>query len=319
MGREPYTSIMPERVAVVIPSLGAPSLGGCLKALSEQRVQPDQVIVVLSGSADPPTVGSDISIIHNPDRLGFAAAVNRGIQALRPDIPFIALLNDDAEPSHQWLETLLAALEGNDGLAAVQGTVITADKDPVVDGRGLGLDHLGLPIQVERGEFPEDGPRSIEKRLGVSATAALFRRQALDAVRLKDGSILDETFDSYHEDTDLALRFLRLGLETAWIPGATCRHLGSASGKRRSWRHPWWILANRWRALIGNLTPTAFAINFPRLFLGEIRAVRTLARTNSRAIPVAFLVLASLPFLKVRGWLRRTPGPRLHCLPLDPP
>jgi GT2 family glycosyltransferase len=310
---------MLEGVAVVIPSLGAPSLIQCLAALEAQSRQPDRIIVVLSGSADPPRVGSAVTWFRCAERLGFAAAVNQGIRALPSDVSFVALLNDDAEPAPSWLGTLLSALKDNDALTAVQGTVVTTDNPPVVDGRGLAFDRLGLPVQVDRGMAPDDGIRKLENRLGVSATAAIFRRKDLDAVRLKDGSILDETFDSYHEDTDLALRLLRLGLETAWVPGASCRHLGSASGRRRSWRHPWWILANRWRALAGNLTPIAFGLSFPRLIAGEVRAVRTLARTNPRAIPVAFLVLVSLPFLKIQGWLRQTPGPRLHRLPLDPP
>lgn len=253
-------------------------------------------------------------ILHDR-RLGFAAAVNRGLREIPAGTCLVALLNDDAEPSPQWLGTLVSALESRDDLAAVQGTVIDAEDPSSVDGRGLGLDRLGLPIQVERGAPADDADRGIEDRLGVSATAALFRSRDLDAVRLKDGSVFDETFDSYHEDTDLALRLLRLGLHSAWIPGAPCLHLGSASGSRRTWRHPWWILANRWRALAGNLTPVAFALAFPMLIRGEFRAIRTLARRNARTIPVAGLVLAALPLLKVQGWRRPTPGPRLRRLP----
>ncbi len=216
------------------------------------------------------------------------------------------------------MESLVAALENNHGLAAVQGTVVDAENPSKVDGRGLDFDDLGLPIQVERGAPADDADRNIEDRLGVSGTAALFRSTALDTVKLKDGSLLDETFDCYHEDTDLALRMVRLGLRSAWAPGAPCLHLGSASGSRRTWRHPWWILANRWRALAGNLTPLAFALAFPRLVCGEIRAIRTLTRTNARAIPVAAMVLAALPFIKVQGWLRTTSGQRLRRLPLSP-
>jgi len=309
---------MHERVAVIIPSLGAHSLNGCLAALSHQNLRPDQIIVVLSGGAPPPEAFPDVTPVLIEHRLGFAAAINRGLREVSTDTEFVALLNDDAEPSPRWLETLVAALENDDGLAAVQGTVVDAGDPSTVDGRGLGFDHLGLPVQVERGTPAEDGERDIEDRLGVSATAALFRSTALDTVKLKDGSLLDESFDCYHEDTDLALRMVRLGLRSAWAPGAPCRHLGSASGGRRTWRHPWWILANRWRALAGNLTPLAFSLAFPRLICGEIRAIRTLARTNVRAIPVAIMVLASLPFIKIRGWLRSTPGPRLARLPLAP-
>ncbi len=309
---------MHERVAVVIPSLGAPSLNGCLAALSHQDLRPDHIIVVLSGGSPPPETGPEVTTILNHRRLGFAAAINRGLGKVPAGTSLIALLNDDAEPSPQWLGTLMSALENRDDVAAVQGTVTDADDPSRVDGRGLGFDHLGLPIQEERGAWADDGDRDIEDRLGVSATAALFRSRALEAVRLKDGSTLDETFDCYHEDTDLALRMVRLGLRSAWVPGASCLHLGSASGGQRTWRHPWWVLANRWRALTGNLTPIAFALAFPRLIRGEIRAVRTLARRNARAIPVAGLVLAALPLLKVQGWLRSTPGPRLRRLPVGP-
>ncbi len=312
---EPYTPDMSERVAVVIPSLGAPSLRGCLASLAHQNLRPNDIILVLSGGSKPPEVGPEVTIVLNERRLGFAAAVNRGLKAAPTDTDFIALLNDDAEPSPQWLNTLVSVLKNHDEPAAVQGTVIDANDPPRVDGRGLAFDRLGLPIQVERGAPTSDGERGIEDRLGVSATAALFRSTSLNSVKLQDGSLFDESFDCYHEDTDLALRMVRLGLRSAWVPGASCLHIGSASSGQQSWRHPRWILANRWRALAGNLSPLAFGLAFPRLFLGEIRAVRTLARRNPRAIPVAALVFASLPLIKVRGWLRSTPGPRLKCLP----
>ncbi len=307
---------MSERVAVVIPSLGAPSLKGCLAALSRQNLRPDHVIIVLSGGSPAPGSDPEVTTVLCQRRLGFAAAINRGLQEISNDTEFIALLNDDAEPSPQWLGTLVSSLKNHDDLAAVQGTVIDAEDPSRVDGRGLGIDRLGLPIQVERGATADDSGRNLEDRLGVSATAALFRSEALDAVRLQDGCLLDESFDCYHEDTDLALRMTRLGLRSAWVPGAPCLHLGSASGGRRTWRHPWWILSNRWRALAGNLTPLAFAIAFPRLVCGEIRAIRTLTRNNARTIPVAAAVLAALPLIKVRAWLRSTPGQRLKNLPL---
>ncbi|RLE27885.1 MAG: hypothetical protein DRJ61_13140 [Acidobacteria bacterium] len=309
---------MSERVAVVIPTLGAPSLNGCLAALSHQNLRPDQIIVVLSGGAPPPEAFPEVTTVLIEHRLGFAAAVNRGLREVSTDTEFIALLNDDAKPSPQWLGTLVSALKDHGDLTAVQGTVIDAENPSRVDGRGLDFDDLGLPIQVERGESADDGDRKIEDRLGVSATATLFRSTALGTVKLKDGSLFDENFDCYHEDTDLALRLLRLGLRSAWVPGAPCLHLGSASGNKRTWRHPWWILSNRWRALTGNLSPLAFALNFPRLIRGEFRAIRTLTRQNKRAIPVAVLVLAFLPFIKVQGWLRTAPGPRLTRIPSGP-
>lgn len=306
---------MQRRIAVIIPSLGASTLQECLAALTRQTAAPDRVVVVLSGGLSAREGFDDIEFVLEQRRLGFAAAVNRGLAELGPGYESIALLNDDALPSPVWLERLDQALAGDEALAAVQGTVLTAETPPRIDGRGIELDPFGLPIQVDRGRPPDDETRGIEPRFGVSATAVLFRAGALGAVRLPDGSVLDEAFDCYHEDVDLALRMHRLGLHSAWVPGAPCTHLGSVSGLRRPWRHPWWILANRWRALSGNLTPAAFGLAFPRLFRGDFRAVRTLTPSNPRTPVVWFFVLAALPWLKIRGWTRRSAGPRLRRLP----
>jgi hypothetical protein len=84
------------------------------------------------------------------------------------------------------------------------------------------------------------------------------------------------------------------------------------------WRHPWWILANRWRALAGNLSATALLGSLPRLLRGELRAVRTLTRANLRTPLVAAVATAAWPWLVVAGWRRTTPGPRLAGLPEAP-
>ena len=225
----------------------------------------------------------------------------------------MAILNDDAVPDAGWLAVLTATLEKRSGLAAVQGTVVTADRSHI-DGRGIEFDPWCLPVQVDRGRpFSEDrGERPVA---AVSGTACVFRMEALRQIRFGNGTLFDETFDSYHEDVDVGLRLMRLGWDTAWAGGAVALHLGSASGSGFSWRHPWWLTANRWRALAGNLSPGTLLQNFPRLLRGELRAVRTLARSNPRALAVEAAVLVSLPLLVVKGWLRKTPGPRLRTCP----
>lgn len=306
---------MPElRTAVVIPSLGAPSLLSCLDALADQTAPPTKVVVVLSGGRPAADYNRHVEFLVNTARLGFAAAANRGINAVLADVDAIALLNDDAEPGPNWLATLTHALECNTGAAVVQGTVTDA-AGRIVDGRGLAFDPYGLPTQVDRGRPAKDDQKVPAPRVGVSATAAVFRCSALNDVVLGSGQVFDEAFDSYHEDVDLALRLWRLGQRAYWVSDAPCRHLGSKTGSRRPWRHSRWILANRWRALAGNLTPLAMARFFPGFVRGEIRAVRTLARDNPRTWAVAALVPFLLPYLVVSGLMRDTPGPRLGELP----
>ncbi len=305
------------RTALVIPSLGGAHLAGCLRAASALEPPPRDLVLVLSGGAAPPTDAEHCRVIRRDRRLGYAAAVNTGLAALADEVEAVAVLNDDALPEPGWLGALARALAGRPDVAAVQGTVANADGS-LIDGRGIQFDRWGLPVQVDRG-LPlstDHGERSL---IAVSGTACAFRMNALRQITMSDHSVFDETFDSYHEDLDVGLRLRRSGWRAAWTGGAPVRHLGSASGSAFGWRHPWWLLANRWRALAGNLTPGATLRVMPRLLRGDLRAVNTLARSNARAVPAAAAVLVSLPLIITGGWLRSTPGPRLEAIPETAP
>lgn len=300
--------------AVVIPSLGGRYLEHCLAAVAALDPAPRRTVVVVSGGAAPPVRPTTVEFLTMDRQLGFAAAVNTGIDHLGGDVERVALLNDDAVPAPGWLAPLEAALDADPTLAAVQGTVTDAT-GAAVDGRGITLDELGLPVQVDRGASPAPEPPEPQTRIAVSGTASLFRLRALRDAALADGAIFDPRFGSYHEDLDLGLRTMRLGWKAAWVPGAWASHVGSATGRRLGWRHPWWVLGNRWRALAGNLSAAAVFAALPLLLRGELRAVRTLTRNNPRTLPAAAAVLMCLPWLVVRGIGRPSPGPRLTALP----
>jgi len=299
---------------VVIPTLGGRHLAHCLAAVGELDPAPRRTVVVVSGGASPPPRPAAVEYLTVEVRLGFATAVNRGIDHLGDDTERVAILNDDAFPAPGWLAPLEAALEADPTLAAVQGTVTDAI-GAVVDGRGITLDELGLPVQVDRGASPKPEPPHPQHRIAVSGTAALYRARALRDAALSDGAIFDPRFGSYHEDLDLGLRTMRLGWQAAWVPGAFASHVGSATGRRLGWRHPWWMLTNRWRAIAGNLSAAAIFAALPALLRGEIRAVHTLFRDNPRALPTATAALICLPWLVVRASRRTSPGRRLTALP----
>lgn len=300
--------------AVVIPSIGGRHLAHCLAAVGDLDPAPRRTVVVVSGNAAPPVHAPAVEVLDVGVRLGFAAAVNTGIDHLGDDVERIAVLNDDAFPAPGWLAPLEAALATDPALAAVQGTVTDA-VGAAVDGRGITLDELGLPVQVDRGASPAPEPPEPQPRIAVSGTASLFRARALRNAALTDGSIFDPRFGSYHEDLDLGLRMMRLGWKAAWVPGAFAGHVGSATGHRMTWRHPWWVLANRWRAIAGNLSTAAVFAALPVLLRGELRAVHTLFRHNPRALPTAAAELICLPWLVVRAIRRPSPGRRLTALP----
>lgn len=268
-------------VTAVVPTLGqSPLLAECLRALRSQRlaeaptaddrIGPErgsllEVLVVRQGDRPLPNGGIDGLAdreIRLPHNLGFAAATNRGIARARGR--YVATVNDDAVVAEGWLRALVEALEAEPGAAAAQGVNLVADRPDRVDGWGLGWNRAVQAIQLGRGEVPPPVHAPTRPVFGVSATAALYRRDALLAVarpRTRAGTghsngpdepdgegpipeVFDTRLGSYYEDADLARRLRAADWTALSVPGARALHAGSVTGRR--------LGARRWRLLYGN-------------------------------------------------------------------
>lgn len=223
------------RVGVVIPTVGASDrLDSVLTAVDRQSV-PNEIVLVHQG---PPSVETGEERIANciefERRIGFAAAVNRGLEAL--DTELVAVVNDDAIVGPDWLDRLASRLEADPSLAAVQGINLTTDGTTRVDGTGLAWNRWWQAVQLDRGRTLDELGLGNREVYGVSATAALYRRDALDAVATPDGPF-EERLDTYYEDVELAGRLRAAGYRAASVSTATVDHLGGASagtlGRRR--------------------------------------------------------------------------------------
>jgi len=308
------------KCGVVVPSLGGPGLATCLDTVRRLDPPATAVVAVVSGDrAANISTPDGVRRVNAIPRLGFAAAVNAGLAALPPGLDAAAIVNDDVLLQPRWLGRLAAHLDQHPRLAAVQGTVRTADGSRV-DGRGVAFSRFGLPVQIDRGAPPTPEPSPGPQPVAVSLTAALLRRRALEEVAFPGtGAVLDEAFDSYHEDTDLGLRLMRLGWLAGWVPDAPCRHVGSSTGARLRWRHPWWLLANPWRVVAGNLTYDGVRRLKRRMAWGELRATLRLSLRNPVVLLVAPVVATKVRRIVAQASARETPGPRLQSLPGMPP
>ena len=239
---------------------------------------------------------------------GFARAANAGIAVSRGRL--IALVNDDAELATGWTRTLLAALGACDGadpkmsadspLAAAQGLNLlpagTGKDEARIDGAGLAWNRRWQAIQVDRGELapPADGapaggapaggaPRPI---YGVSATAAIYRREALVAVSPAGGPLrpFNERLESYYEDVELADRLRRAPYESVLAPAARIEHAGAMSsrGRRAARRRVRRIYCNRLLVLAKRLG-RRFWLLLPGLLLRD--AVDLVRGGKSEALP----------------------------------
>ncbi|MFP5334393.1 MAG: HAD-IIIA family hydrolase [Actinomycetes bacterium] len=183
------------RYAVVVPSLGRPSLHRLLSTLALQGGPLPEEVVVVDDRRDPVPpldVTADaagtlrVRVVKGFGR-GPAAARNLGWQLVTTE--WVAFLDDDVELPPGWASALAADL-------AVAGPDV---------GGSQGRLHVPLPT----GRRPTDWERSTAGLQDAAwATADMaYRRAALQAV-----AGFDERFPrAYREDADLALRVRRAG------------------------------------------------------------------------------------------------------------
>jgi len=130
-------------ISVVIPVKDdAAGLRTCLEALRGQTHAPDEIVVVDNGSRDlSPVVAQHFGcrLIPHPGG-GIPAASAAGYDAATGDI--VARMDADCVPDPHWLESVVAALEGQPDVAAVTGGAVFAD-GPRVLRRPLAALYLG--------------------------------------------------------------------------------------------------------------------------------------------------------------------------------
>ncbi|WP_308312707.1 glycosyltransferase, partial [Streptomyces sp. ISL-11] len=191
--------------AVVIPTLGRPSLTACLRALADAQGPPPARIVLVDDRplrecgplpVTVPETLRPVTAIVPGCAAGPAAARNTGWALVRE--PWIAFLDDDVLPGPTWAADLAADLAATTGATAAVTARITV---PLPPGR--------RPTDFER------GTAGLATARWITADMA-YRRTALQAV-----GGFDERFTrAFREDADLALRVLDAG----WSIAAGTRH-----------------------------------------------------------------------------------------------
>jgi GT2 family glycosyltransferase len=189
----------------------------------------DADVVILVDNGGRAIADSNVDVVRPSRNLGFGGGANAGFhRALELGATSIALLNDDIEVEQGWLTPLLAALDRDPTLGAVQPKLLVAGSDPprvnsvgvVVGGDGAGRD-IGFD-EVDGPQFADDRP--IDSFTG---GAVVFRSTVLQAT-----GGFDESYFLYYEDLDLARRGAALGWTYHCVPASVVWHRVSASTSR---------------------------------------------------------------------------------------
>jgi GT2 family glycosyltransferase/glycosyltransferase involved in cell wall biosynthesis len=165
-----------------------------------------------------------ITVVHNPENLGFVRTVNRGIRQSRGDV---VILNADAVVTARWLDRLAAAA-GESDVATVTpltnfGSICTLPRSVI---EAFGLDGTDPEID-ECGDFVSRQALQILPEVITGVGFCMYvTREALDLCGLFD----DDTFGlGYGEEVDFCLRATRVGLRHLVEDSTFVYHHGAGS------------------------------------------------------------------------------------------
>jgi len=208
----------------------------CLAAVGSDHAE---TLVVDNGSpersaADVCAELGHVRLIERARNDGFATAANAGVAATTA--PWVLLLNPDAWPLGDGIETLLAYAERDPRTAAVGPLLVDEDGQPTrstirapLSAAALAL-WVALPKRVSAAYAVwrrATGDKASDRVLAdefLQGSALLLRRSAFEEV-----GGFDESFFMYGEDADLCARLRGAGWGVELCTDATFVHVGGGS------------------------------------------------------------------------------------------
>ena len=213
-------------ISVIVVTWNARSLlKKCLISLYNQTYKRYEVIVVDNASEDKTAQMikeefPNVKLIILKENKGFTGGNIEGLKHAKGE--FIALLNNDAEASPQWLETLIKPMLENPQVGICTSKVVIKNTN-ILDSVGGGLTTAFSGFKIGMGERADiyNKKRYVP---GGYACACLYRKKMLDEI-----GFFDEDFVFNHEDTDLDFRALLAGWRCVYVPDAIVEHKVSAT------------------------------------------------------------------------------------------
>lgn len=194
-----------------------------------------------------------ITVIDNPENLGFLRNINKGIHAAKGK--YVYLLNNDVEVQENYLSSLLNVFSNKDNVGAVGSKMIFAD-NTLQEAGCLIFENTEI-VNLGRCEAIDTPKYNFLRKVDYcSGCSLLFKRV--------DGSgnlnLLDEAFlPAYYEETDLCQRLkYEQGLDIYYQPGSEIIHFenisytGKDNGKELLLQKNREIFMSRWNRYFTN-------------------------------------------------------------------
>jgi GT2 family glycosyltransferase len=240
----------PRISAVVISYNGIDFIGDCLSSLKADLTDYDHEIIVVDNHSTDGALDfikgnhPDIHLIENNRNLGFARAINQGMETSRHE--FVWLLNQDIRIRPGCMDALLNChrrlerpgmigprLAGFDG--SLQKFCRRFPRYHHLIFELTGLSYLfprsGLFNGWKMGDFDHTSSREVEQPMGA---AMLLARPVIE-----DIGMFDESFGIFFNDVDFCQRLHRAGYTNYYCADAVIEHYGGGSVSKRKPKMVW--------------------------------------------------------------------------------
>jgi hypothetical protein len=203
------------RLTAYIPCYNAErTLAEVLRAITEQSLPPDEVLVIDDGSTDASWhiasrfADFGVRVLSQPCNRGLGAARNRALSANRGEI--LIGLDADVAPEPDFLACVAEAFRAYPNVGAICGRLIEAHTE-------------GIAEQWRAAHMAQDhGPESLENPPLLYGCTTAIRR----AVAHQVGG-WNERFRNAYEDVDLSIRLSQARIATRYEAACRAYHLRS--------------------------------------------------------------------------------------------
>jgi GT2 family glycosyltransferase len=217
-------------VTIVIPSYRDGAEVAALVESIRKTTERNRVRIVVADDASGPEHLAalrrikGIEVVEGDTNSGFAANVNRGIEAADPERD-VVILNSDVIALPGWLAYLQAAAHSSDDVGVVGAKLLYPDHRIQFAGT---VRNLGAPEWFDhRYRFRHSfwGPANVPQTvLAVTGACMYVKRDVIDKV-----GPLDPAYPMAYEDVDWCLRAWQAGYRVVYWPLANLYHLESAT------------------------------------------------------------------------------------------
>jgi GT2 family glycosyltransferase len=243
----------------------------CIDSVMQTSYQPIEIVVVDNASTDNSidvvyTKYREVVVVKNPENFGYAKGNNIGFKHVKGK--YVVMLNNDMVVDKHWLEEPIKYLEKDPQIGIAGCRQMKYFDRTEIDGlyHYMMKSLIFLPIGLNSC-YDENNPLFSKPGyvFSVSGGSAIYRKTAFEKI-----GGFEERFFAYHEDTDLAMRFLFNGWKCVYAPTSVVYHRGSASFKTESPTFVYYFERNRIWFIYKNWPLSVMLRFFPWMIWDEI-------------------------------------------------